>query len=86
MRTPQRCYAAERSISQSELLPCLHCGDLLVAWHSLAWDKTTQTLDGLLAMATRPSRCPPRDVSGLAAAAARGGSPAHGASRLPVWL
>src|SRR5207245_1025049 len=34
------------------------CGDLLVPWHSLAWDKTVQTLTCLLSIATRPGRCP----------------------------
>ena len=58
MRTPKRLYAEERIIYHPELLTCLHCGDLLVAWNSLAWDKTVQTLDGLLSIATRPSRCP----------------------------
>jgi len=58
MRTPKRLYAAERIIYHPELLTCLHCGDLLVAWNYLAWDKTVQTLDGLLSIATRPGRCP----------------------------
>src|SRR5262249_20885814 len=58
MRTPKRLYAAERIIYPPELLTCLHCGALLVAWNYLAWDKTVQTLDGLLSIATRPGRCP----------------------------
>src|SRR6516165_8842107 len=58
MRTPKRLYAAERIIYQPELLTCLHCGALLVLWNYLAWDKTVQTLDGLLSIATRPGRCP----------------------------
>jgi hypothetical protein len=58
MRTPKRLYADERIIYHPELLTCLHCGDLLVAWNYLAWDKTVQTLDGLLSIATRPGRCP----------------------------
>jgi len=58
MRTPKRLYAEERSIYQPELLTCLHCGDLLVPWNYLAWDKTVQTLDGLLSIATRPGHCP----------------------------
>src|SRR3989442_6280994 len=48
----------ERIIYQPELLTCLHCGDLLVGWNSLAWDKTVQTLDGLLSIVTRPGHCP----------------------------
>jgi hypothetical protein len=58
MRTPKRLYAKERIIYQPELLTCLHCGDLLVPWNYLAWDKTVQTLDGLLSIATRPGHCP----------------------------
>ena len=58
MRTPKRLYAEARIIYHPELLTCLHCGDLLVAWNSLAWDKTVQTLDGLLSIATRPGHCP----------------------------
>jgi hypothetical protein len=30
----------------------------LVTWNYLAWDKTVQTLDRLLSIATRPGRCP----------------------------
>jgi hypothetical protein len=58
MRTPKRLYAEERIIYHPELLTCLHCGDLLVAWNYLAWDKTVQTLDGLFSIATRPGHCP----------------------------
>jgi hypothetical protein len=58
MRTPKRLYAEERIIYHPELLTCLHCGDLLVLWNYLAWDKTVQTLDRRLSMATRPGRCP----------------------------
>src|SRR5438874_12722237 len=58
MRTPKRLYAEERIIYQPELLTCLHCGDLLVPWNYLAWDKTVQTLACLLSIATRPGRCP----------------------------
>jgi Transposase, Mutator family len=58
MRTPKRLYAAERIIYHPELLTCLHCGDLLVMWNYLAWDKTVQMLDRLLSIATRPGRCP----------------------------
>src|SRR6267143_4237124 len=58
MRTPKRLYAEARIIYHPALLTCLHCGDLLVGWNSLAWDKTVQTLDGLLSIATRPGHCP----------------------------
>jgi hypothetical protein len=76
MRTPKRLYAEERIIYHPELLTCLHCGDLLVAWNYLAWDKTVQTLDRLLSIATRPSHCPQATCPGsrmrlLSAAAQR---------------
>jgi Transposase, Mutator family len=77
MRTPKRLYAEERIIYQPELLTCLHCGDLLVPWNYLAWDKTVQTLDdGLLSIATRPGHCPDATCPGsrlrlLSAAAQR---------------
>ena len=58
MRTPKRLYAQERIIYQPELLTCLHCGDLLVTCNYLAWDKTVQTLEHVLSLATRPGRCP----------------------------
>ena len=58
MRTPKRLYAEERIIYHPELLTCLHCGDLLVMWNYLAWDKTVQTLDRPLSIATRPGHCP----------------------------
>jgi hypothetical protein len=43
---------------QPELLTCPHCGDLLVMCNSLAWDKTVQTLERVLSVASRPSRWP----------------------------
>ena len=58
MRTPRELYAAERIIYHPELLTYVHCGDLLVTWNYLAWDKTVQRLDRLLSIATRPGRCP----------------------------
>ena len=58
MRTPKRLYAHERLIYQPELLTCPHCGDLLVLCPYLAWDKTVQTLDRVVSVASRPGRCP----------------------------
>src|SRR5712691_11721570 len=57
MRTPKRLYAQERIIYQPELLTCPHCGDLLVMCNDLAWDKTVQTLDRVLSVASRPGCC-----------------------------
>ena len=58
MRTPKRLYTEERLIYHPELLTCPHCGDLLVMCNYLAWDKTVQTLDRVLSVASRPGRCP----------------------------
>jgi hypothetical protein len=43
MITPKQLYAKGRIIYRPELLTCIHCGDLLVTWNYLAWDKTVQT-------------------------------------------
>ena len=58
MRTPKRLYTEERLIYHPELLTCPHCGDLLVMCNYLAWNKTVQTLDRVLSVASRPGRCP----------------------------
>jgi Transposase, Mutator family len=58
MRTPKRLYSEERIIYHPELLTCPHCGDLLVMWNYLAWDKIVQTLDRGLSLAARPGHCP----------------------------
>ena len=58
MRTPKRLDAEKRIIYQPELLTCPHCGALLVMWNYLAWDKTVQTLNGVLSIASRPGHCP----------------------------
>jgi len=64
MRTPKRLYAHERVIYQPELLTCPSCGDLLVMCNYLAWDKTVQTLDCILSVASRPGRCPHATCAG----------------------
>jgi hypothetical protein len=64
MRTPKRLYAQQRLIYQPELLTCPHCGDLLVMCNYLAWNKTVQTLDGVLSVASRPGRCPHETCAG----------------------
>jgi Transposase, Mutator family len=58
MRTPKPLYAQERMIYQPELLTCPHCGALLVMYNYFTWDKTVQTLDRVLSVASRPGRCP----------------------------
>ena len=64
MRTPKRLYAQQRLIYQPELLTCPHCGDLLVMCNYLAWNKTVQTLDRVLSVASRPGRCPHATCAG----------------------
>jgi hypothetical protein len=64
MRTPKGLYAYERIIYHPELLTCPHCGNLLMMCEYLSWDKTVQTLDGVLSVASRPGRCPQRTCAG----------------------
>jgi Transposase, Mutator family len=65
MRTPQRLYAEKRIVYHPELLTCPHCGELLVMWNYLAWDKTVQTLDRVLSIASRPGHCPKATCRGV---------------------
>ena len=58
MSTPKQFYAHQRSMYQPALLTCPHGGALLVRCNSLAWDKTVQTLDRVLSVASRPGHCP----------------------------
>ena len=64
MRTPKGLYADERIIYHPELLTCPYCGDLLVMHNYLTWDKTVQTLDRVLSVASRPGRCPHPSCAG----------------------
>jgi hypothetical protein len=57
MRTPKSLYAQQRLIYQPELDACPHCGDLVALCNYLMWDKTVQTLDGVLSVASRPGCC-----------------------------
>jgi hypothetical protein len=66
MRTPKSLYAQQRIIYQPELLTCPHCGDLLMLCNYLAWNKTVQTLCGVLSVASRPGRCPHATCEGSA--------------------
>src|SRR5467141_1427327 len=66
MRTPKGLYAYERIIYHPELLTCPHCGELLVMYNHLAWDKIVQTLAGALSVASRPGRCPRATCAGFA--------------------
>jgi hypothetical protein len=64
MRTPKRLYAQHRLIYQPEWPTCPHCGAVLVMCNYLAWNKTIQTLDEVLSVASRPGRCPDETCPG----------------------
>lgn len=64
MRTPKRLYAEERIVYHPELLTCPHCGELMVMSNYLAWDKTVQTLERVLSIASRPGHCPKARCTG----------------------
>lgn len=57
MRTPKRLYPDERIIYKPELLTCPHCEGPLMLCDYLAWDKTVQTLEGVLSIGSRPAFC-----------------------------
>ena len=57
MRTPKELHPSERIIYKPELPACSHCGGPLVLYNYLAWDKTVQTLDRVLSIASRPGHC-----------------------------
>jgi hypothetical protein len=57
MRTPKQLYPNERIIYKPELSACPHCGGPLMMSNYLSWDKTVQTLDGVLSVASRPGFC-----------------------------
>jgi hypothetical protein len=57
MRTSKLLYPDERIIYKPELSACPHCGGPLVVCNYLSWDKTVQTLDSVLSIASRPGFC-----------------------------
>ena len=57
MRTSKLLYPDERIIYKPELSACPHCGGPLVMCNYLTWDKTVQTLDSVLSIASRPGLC-----------------------------
>jgi hypothetical protein len=54
MRTPKELHPSERIIYKPELPACPHCEGPLMMYNYLAWDKTVQTLDRVLSIASRP--------------------------------
>jgi hypothetical protein len=57
MRTPRELYSSERIIYKPELPACPHCESPLLMYNYLVWDKTVQTLDRVLSIASRPGHC-----------------------------
>ena len=64
MRTPKELYPIERIIYKPELSACPRCEGPLRMCNYLAWDKTVQTLDGALSVASRPGFCADATCSG----------------------
>lgn len=61
MRTKRALEPQERRIFHPELQECPHCGASLRLCGYWRWDKVVQTLDGVIAVASRPSQCPNAD-------------------------
>ncbi len=57
MRTPKELSPGDRVIYQPELSGCPRCGEPLMLYNYLAGDKTVQTLDGVVSIASRPGHC-----------------------------
>jgi hypothetical protein len=57
MRTPKILYPDERIIYKPELSSCPRCEGSLEMCDYLVWDKTVQTLDAVLSVASRPAFC-----------------------------
>lgn len=57
MKTPKVLYASARMIYQPELSCCPQCGGPIALANYLLWDKTIQTLDAVLSVASRPGAC-----------------------------
>ena len=57
MRTLKELCPDERIIYKPELSTCPQCGGPLVMYNYLAWDKTVQTLNRVLSIASRPGHC-----------------------------
>ena len=57
MRTPKILYLDERIIYKPELSSCPHCEGPLEMCDYLLWDKTVQTVDAVLSIASRLASC-----------------------------
>ena len=81
MRTPKSLYADHRMIYHPELSTCPSCDGPVVGCNYLKWDKIVQTLDQVLAIASRPGHCPNPQCPGhalrLLSAQGQGVAPAN---------
>jgi len=57
MKTPKALYASARMIYHPELSSCPLCGGPIALANYLLWDKTIQTVDTVLSVASRPGAC-----------------------------
>lgn len=57
MRTRREFHPEKRIIYHTELSACPVCGEALMTYNYLTWDKTVQTLSSVLSVASRPSHC-----------------------------
>ncbi len=57
MRTSKELYTDERIIYRPEFSTCPHCEGPLRMYNYLAWDKTVQTLEAVMSIASRPGHC-----------------------------
>jgi hypothetical protein len=57
MNTPKALYPSARLIYHPELSRCPQCGGPLMLANYLLWDKTVQTLETVLSVASRPACC-----------------------------
>ena len=57
MKTPKQVYPTIRRIYHPELSACPTCGGPVVLANYLLWDKTVQTLEQVLSVASRPAAC-----------------------------
>ena len=57
MRTRREFHPEKRIIYHAELSACPVCGEALMTYDYLIWDKTVQTLSSVLSVASRPSHC-----------------------------
>jgi hypothetical protein len=64
MKTPKQLYPSERIIYHPEVSVCLVCGGSLMLMNTLLWNKTVQTLDGVVSIASRPACCADPDCAG----------------------